>query len=633
MNRQTAPPFDFSRLLYPLLIAVGILVVYHQTSNFDFVNYDDELYVSANGHLREGLSLNNFSWAFTTFEIGNWHPLTWLSLLFDASQFGQTPASFHSMNVFYHLLNSLILYGLLNYVTKAPFRSFLIAFLFAVHPLHAESVAWISGRKDVLSTLFGFLAIWSYFVYVKRTSYVWYGVMMGCFLLSLLSKQMFVTLPCLLLLLDAWPLKRLRHFRSEEEPKTITGSDPPSVSFLFLEKLPLFALSILFSVVIYLAQQAGGAVQTMDRFPLGLRIQNAILSYGLYIKKTFLPTDLAVIYPHPGEAISQSCVWISLAILVGITLFALFRFRKQPELLVGWLWFRGMLVPVIGLIQLGDEGLADRYMYVPQVGLFLLMCWLIPAEFLKRKPVAVGASCLAIAYCSWMTQAGYQQVATWENSGTLMRQAIAVTENNWKAHHNLAKYLQNHPAEEQAELTMQREEIREHLGAAKRIRPENYLVLSRYANLLRDVGELEQAQELLNKAAELEPNNLSVLIALGNFYQRQNQMDKAIAAYRRAVEAEPEQGLPYVNLAMALQQKNNLKEAFDVALQAEARINTLDGFNAANIYNVLGILNMQARRIDQGLQYFQKAVADDPNHPQANTNLQRALQMQGQMPR
>ncbi|QDU79467.1 photosystem I assembly protein Ycf3 [Polystyrenella longa] len=643
MNQQSASSFDFSRLLYPLLIVIGVIAVYQQTASFDFVNYDDELYVAGNYRVQQGLNLETAQWAFTTTEIGNWHPLTWLSLLMDVSLFGPGAGAMHSMNMFYHLFNALLLYGLLRYATGAPFRSFLVAFLFAVHPLHAESVAWISGRKDLISTLFGFLAIWAYFVYVKQIgvskqlSRQWYGIMIACFGLSLLAKQMFVTLPFLLLLLDVWPLKRFSlkklvlstkaesQLAPEAAPDTSTQNDTIHFSQLIVEKIPLFGLSILFSIIIYAAQQAGGAVQSGDRFPLALRLQNAILSYGLYLKKTFLPNDLAVIYPHPGTDINHTSVLIALAVLAVVTLIVLLRIRKQPALAVGWFWFLGMLVPVIGLVQLGDERMADRYSYVPQVGLTILFCWLAPPTLLKKKPVALVSAGVALLFCLAMSQKGYQQVATWKDSETLMEQALTVTENNWKANHNLARYWHHHEGSHV--------EISAKLNESLRIKPDNVAAMTLLANVVRDEGETEFAKSLFEKAEELEPKNQTTLVNFGNFYQSQNQFDKAIEYYQRAIEVKPEEGLPYANLVIALDIKGDRKAAYEAGLQALERKTTLDPYNLANVYMTLGILNMKAGKPDAGIDFLQRAVEVAPDHPQANANLKRALQMRGQMPR
>ncbi|MAT15517.1 MAG: hypothetical protein CMJ46_09650 [Planctomyces sp.] len=617
------PPFDLSRLLYPLLIMTGVLIVYSQTASFDFVNYDDDLYIGGNEHVRDGLTLETIQYAFTSTEIANWHPLTWLSLAFDVSLFGESePGSMHTMSMLYHLVNSLLLFGLLNYVTRSPFRCFLIAFLFAVHPLHAESVAWISSRKDLLSTLFALLAIWAYFVYAQQPNRKWYGIVMGCFVLSLLSKQMFVTLPFLLLLLDIWPLQRWALFSSATPEEKTAQITPVPFSRLVLEKVPLLALSILFSVIIFLAQQQAGAVQSVDRFPLSIRLQNAVLSYGLYLRRTFWPDDLTVIYPHPGDSINSTHVLISLGVLIAITLLAVIRLRKQPALPVGWFWFLGTLVPVIGIVQLGLEALADRYMYFPQIGLFIALAWLIPAQLLSRKGVALASIAIALGYCVWMTVAGYAQVATWKDSETLMRQALAFTENNWKAHDILSRYL--------AENNGDMQDVIGHLEKSLELNPNQADSWARYAVINMSEGKMEAALEQLERAEKLEPDNFNVLNNFGNYYLRQNDLDKAIEYYHRAIEADSEWGLLYSNLAAALDKQGKQREAFNAIEQALARKDNLAPPYLADAYNLRGVLFMKANRFDEGLKDFEAAIEVMPDHPQAIQNLNRARQMLSQ---
>ena len=368
-------------ILAMLLLSLANLIIYWQVQNFEFIALDDPVYTVFNPMVQKGLTLDGLKWAFMTFDFNtaNWHPLTWLSLMLDRQFYGVSSGGYHWTNLFLHMANTLLLFTVLHQMTKAYWRSALVAALFAVHPLHIESVAWVSERKDVLCTLFWLLAIWAYLKYVKHLNTKWYVVNVLFFILGLLSKPMVVTLPFVLLLLDYWPLSRFKLKAAAVNNGLHNHIVSPaclqrSTLYIFLEKGPFFILSLISSVITYLAQQSGEAVQSLISFPLTLRAENAFVAYFTYIFKTIWPANLAVYYPLPAAW----PLWhISLAIIliISITAMVIFLSKRYPYLFTGWFWFVGTLVPVIGIVQVGNQAMADRYTYIPLTGLFIIAAW------------------------------------------------------------------------------------------------------------------------------------------------------------------------------------------------------------------------------------------------------------------
>ncbi len=443
----------------PLLVAVSLAVltasVYAAVRGHDFIVLDDNLYVGENAWVLSGLTWPGALWAFTTFSASNWHPLTWVSHMADVSLFGMNAGAHHLVNVFFHLLNTVVLFLALRRMTGSVWRSAFAAALFGVHPLHVESVAWIAERKDLLSGLFFFLGLWSYARYAERPGvgrYLWVALF---FVLGLLSKPMVVTFPFVLLLLDYWPLGRFSGRLSCAVP--LPGrARPGTVSSLVLEKAPLFLLSAASCAVTYLAQGEGGAMGTIDAFPLWSRLSNAAVSYVLYLWKAVWPSGLAMFYQHPASVGGGWTGWQafgSVAALTGATWFALRFARRCPYVAVGWLWYLGTLVPVIGLVQVGLQAMADRYTYLPLTGVFLAAAWGIP-EALPALPIRegggregsrrlrgcalgiAGAGLLAVlSLLSWR-QAGY-----WSGNDILFRRQVEIGPDNWMAHNLLAVSL------------------------------------------------------------------------------------------------------------------------------------------------------------------------------------------------
>jgi hypothetical protein len=429
-----------------LLAAIG--VVYWPVRHFEFINFDDDVYVWANPEVQNGLTLRGLAWAFTTGHAGNWHPLTWLSHMLDCQLFGVNAGAHHLVNVLFHAANTLLLFGVLKRMTGARWRSALVAALFALHPLHVESVAWVAERKDVLSTCFWLLTLWAYVRYVQKPEIHYstaalrpltswnYWLALVFFVCGLMSKPMVVTLPLVLLLLDYWPLNRVAGCKLPA-----ASSDPERSTLLALvwEKVPFLALAGVSCGLTLWVQQRGGAVASVESLPLGLRTGNAVVAYVRYLGHAFWPGGLAVFYPY--QAWSLPTVVGAGVLLAGVTGVVVWRGRSERHLLVGWLWYLATLIPVIGLVQVGGQSLADRYTYVPLIGMFVLVAWGMPRSLTQPRLgklamiAAASAVLCACAVLSWV------QVHHWRDSETLFRYALKVTTGSAQAHNNLGVAL------------------------------------------------------------------------------------------------------------------------------------------------------------------------------------------------
>jgi hypothetical protein len=438
----------------------------------DLIDFDDEIYITSNPRILEGLSWPGCYWAWTNDNAPYWHPLTWLSLQFDAHCFstytpqGQTilcPAAFHGQNLLWHAASVLLLFTLWQRLTGACWRSFLVAALFAVHPMHVESVAWAIERKDVLSGFFGLLAVWMYLRYVENPGWKWYLGLVVAYLLSLLSKPMLITLPFVLLLLDYWPLRRLWPTNSPADTATGRSLKPASPAQLIREKLPLFGMALWIAGVTFVARQDHGAMVPLCVVSPSARLANGLTAYGWYLSTTLWPCRLAVLYPHLYDNWSLPSVLAGAGALVAITALSLWQARRRPWLLTGWLWFAGMLVPVLGLAQGGAQAWADRFSYWPHIGLFVALVWGL-GELVERLRLPVWVSGIGgalllgtLAVLTWI------QVGYWRDSLTLWEHAVAVTRDNERAHQHVANYYRKQDQEEEADF---------HLAEAARIQLE-----------------------------------------------------------------------------------------------------------------------------------------------------------------
>jgi Flp pilus assembly protein TadD len=534
-------------LLICLLLAVVTLTVYWRATGWGYVNFDDEDYVLRNPHLQAGFSFAGLRWALTTTWASNWHPLTWLSYLLDYQLYGLHPWGYHRTNLLLHVANSVLAFLILRKMTGAVGRSAVVAALFAWHPLHVESVAWIAERKDVMSTFFGLLSIAAYAHYAARPSPLRYLLVFAQFGVSLMAKPMLVTLPGVLLLLDYWPLRR---------ETTITR--------LVWEKTPLVLLSAGSAVVTVVAQHQGGALSSLEHLPFAWRLGNAVVAYVRYIWLMFWPHDLAIFYPHPRDTLSWVQIALATALLLGLTAVFLGAGRRYRYLSVGWLWYLGTLVPVIGLVQVGGQAMADRYTYLPLLGLFIILAWGLPdllargrLEHAVLAPIAI----VALAVCLVLT---WRQVLTWHDGGSVWEHALAVTSDNYVAHNNLGNYVGARGRMDEA-IDHYREAIRinsayadawNNLGTALagqgrldeavgiylqavRLRPSSATVRHNLGLALLRMGRDEEARAEFAEAVRLQPGYARAHHSLGRALVRLGRSDEAVGSFRHAVRLQP----------------------------------------------------------------------------------------------
>jgi tetratricopeptide (TPR) repeat protein len=551
-------------VLIGLGLALIVLLPFGQTLQFDFVHYDDRNYIMHNANIQQGFSLESIRWAFTSLLAYNWHPLTWLSLMLDHSLYGLWAGGYHATNVLLHLANTLLLFLVFGRMTGELWKSGLVAALFAVHPLHVESVAWIMERKDVLSTLFWLLTIGSYAAYAGQPSPQRYLRVSLCFLLGLMSKAMLVTLPIVLLLMDYWPLGRHENGAWTERKR------------LVLEKLPWFALSGIVGVVTIYAQKQSGALQSLADYPFSDRLINAAMAYGGYIAKMLWPTDLSFFYPYP-DSFSAWALAPSMLLLVCFSLFAVRFLRQAPYLAVGWLWYMVTLLPVSGLIQTGMQAMADRYTYVPLIGLFIVMAWGIPAlagsgDFRKRL-LAVSAVVIVLV----LAMQTYRQTGVWRDSRTLFEHAIAVTQKNDVAHNNLGLYFMDHK-------------------------------------------RFPEAAEHFRQTAEIKPLNAKYWNNLGIAFYRQNRYEEAVAVYRKAMAVDPRLADSYYNAADAFFFGGREAEA----LEHYKKALSLRPGNAVAENNIAALL-IRRGQMDEALVFLRAAVLHRPSYAEAHNNLGAVL--------
>jgi Flp pilus assembly protein TadD len=604
-----------------LALVVAVFAVFWQVHTHDFVNFDDQEYVTDNPHVRAGLTVQGTAWAFTTFDAGNWHPLTWLSHMLDCQLFGLNPAGHHLASVVLHLANTLLLLLILHRMTGALWRSALVAALFAIHPLHVESVAWVAERKDVLSTLFWLLTIWAYLGYVKRPSPGRYLLVLFAFACGLMAKPMVVTLPFVLLLLDYWPLARmdrgLPHDGEDLQPHAARGSGEHPVTLLRLlwEKVPLLALSAVSSVVTFIAQRSGGAVEILDVVPVESRLGNALVSYVKYIGKMLWPNHLAIFYPHPGDSPPWWQTAGAALLLTCITLLVVREAQRRPHLITGWLWYVGTLVPVIGMVQVGGQAMADRYTYVPLIGLFVVVAWSL-ADLAKTwrygrlaSVVAVGATLSVLTICTW------KQVRYWGNSLTLFEHALRVTTNNFVAENNLANALVS-----QNRL----QEAIPHYARAIEIKPTHVEAYNNMGVLLASQGRFREASAYYLRALELKPDSAETHNNLGVALVQLGKVEEATLHYLKATKLKPDYAEAHNNLGNALAEQGRLREAvpyFEKALILNP--------SYPQAHNNLGVALARQGRLEEAILHFKKALQLKPDFAQASDNLALALDEAG----
>ena len=592
------------------LLVMVVFFTFGRTGGYGFVNFDDPRYFSSNHHVKAGLTWEGVRWAFHTGYAGNWHPLSWLSLMLDAQIFGTGPAGPHLTNVILHAANAVLLFLLLKRLTGALWSSAFVAAVFAIHPLRVESVAWVSERKDVLSGLFFLLTLWAYARYVEKSkvqgpkSRVFYGLSLLFFAFGLMSKPMLVTLPFVLLLLDWWPLKRF-------EPSTL-NPQRQTISRLAWEKLPFLLLSAASCMATVLAQRE--AIKPMDFLPLTLRFSNTLISYVTYLLQTVWPENLAAQYPYRFDLPTWQTAGAG-ALLLFITLLAFRTVQRFPYFTIGWLWYLGMLVPVIGLVQVGDQAHADRYTYLPQIGLYLIVAWAardLTVSWRYRGQVISAAALsvtAALMFCAW------KQTSYWRNDELLWEHAIACTSGNYTAHNDLGYVLaaQGRTAE-----------AIEHYQKALEIFPDCAEADNNLGTIFLNQGRLDEAAECYRRALEIYPGFAEPYNNLGILLTKRGRTAEAIEHYRKAIELNPNRAEMYNNLGNLLATQGRTAEAieqFQKALAVEPDYAKVR-YNLANIFTA-------HRRWDEAIEQYQQALKQMPDSTHAHYQLGLLLQSQG----
>jgi tetratricopeptide (TPR) repeat protein len=637
-------------LLLSALLGAGVLAVFWPLVHSDFIKLDDGFYVAHNPHIAAGLTQEGVAWAFRTGYQGNWHPLTWLSHMLDAQLFGLNPGWHHLINLVLHAANTVLLFWLLRNLTGNFWRSGCVAALFALHPLHVESVAWISKRKDVLSTLFFLLSLLAYERYARAAGQppgpvpgqgrLFYALTLLCFALGLMSKPMLVTLPLVLLLLDFWPLERFQLPGDSNSP-TPAKAKAAVVALrpLLLEKIPVFVLSIVSSLATLVAQSAAGATAYLH-LGFGQRVANAVISYWRYVAKTFWPVDLAVYYPlvgAPGTAMPIGAWQFLLAssLLAGISGWVLWRLKKAPWFAIGWFWYLGTLVPVIGLIQVGGQAMADRYTYIPLIGLFMGLVWGAAELAARRRPALVTAAVaggLAVAVCVPLTRA---QVRYWNNNLALFQHTLTVTGHNALARYQLGIECRDRGSTNQA---------LDYFKASVADDPSYAASYTEIGAILEAEGRRAEALQFYQHSLEKAPRAESLHARLAALLWADGKRDAALSEYQAAAKYAPASSDAHYNLALALAQCGRFAEAapqFAAVLrinpadtdalacqaetlmqlgrmdEAERRLRELAHLRPtdAETQQKLGVVLNRQKKFDEALAQFRKVVTLKPDWP------------------
>lgn len=516
-----------------VLLIVILVLLFLPVITFDFLRWwDDGEYVTRNSLVQGGLSWVGVQNAFSTFQYCDYHPLTMLSLMLDRTLYGGWAGGFHLTSVLFHAANVVVLLGIMRRLLPDRWSSFVVALLFAIHPLHVESVAWVSERKDVLSIFFGLLSIRSYLRFAQESRRSSYLASLACFAASLLSKGTLITLPCVLLLIDVWPLQRFTQRRAWFRP--------------VIEKLPFFGLSLIYGIVLMRAQTI-----SMASLPLSIRLGNAVQSYGLYLRNLFCPLWLSPFYPHPGAALSWRNVAIAGVLLVGITACALLAFRRRPVMAIGWLWFLGTLVPMLGVVaQVGDQAMADRYMYFPAIGIYMAVVSVV-AEAGTTLPRVMRVTLAAAIFLS-LFLISFRQVGCWKSDRSLWTRALRLDANNPMAHLNLG-------AQEDRDGNSLLAE--QHFEKAVERWPNHTAALHRLAVVRMNQDRLSEAKELIERA--LQAKNVSPLsrVVLGLVLNQQGEFEAAIKELNQALAVEPNLPVAHFELAKVFEQHDEIDKA------------------------------------------------------------------------
>jgi protein O-mannosyl-transferase len=584
-----------------LVLLAAVALTYSRVFHFDFVSFDDPVFVTENIHIRTGLSGQNINWAFTKGYAANWIPLTSISQMADCQLFGLKSGWHHLTSLFFHTLSTLLLFGLMQRMTGSRWNSMFVAFVFGLHPLHVESVAWIAERKDVLGAFFWIVTLWSYLHYVERPSRRNYLLVALSLSLGLLSKPTTVTLPFALLLLDIWPLKRI----------VLTGTYAPQFFHLVREKVPLFVLSAAACVITYLVSHRDGTIQLV---PLGVRLSNVFVSYATYLIQLVYPTKLAVFYPYPPPG-----PWQTVAAVITVLLISALVLRSphRPYLPMGWFWYLGTLVPVIGLVQVGGQAHADRYTYIPLIGISIMLAWGL-TDFAKRWPRAPSVLAgIAITACAGWLTVTWQQVGYWQDSESLFRHALDVTTGNYVADNNYGLALKKKGSIEDAIS---------HFRMALKARPELVEGHTNLGDALLAEGRTDEAASELLESLRLNPTYPEAHIDLGTLLESQGRTREAAIQYQQAVDLKPDDAAAHTGLGSALAALGQTDEGLR---QLRTAIE-LDPNDANGHYN-LGVVLAMLGRIEEAQTELSEAVRLQPDDPKAHYNLGTALASTGRM--
>ena len=599
---------------------MATLFLFWPVRNSEFINFDDDAYVYDNPQVKAGLTLKGVIWAFTTTHMGNRHPLTWLSHMLDCEFYGLNPGAHHLTSLLFHIANTLLLFWVLKRMTGRLWPSSFVAALFALHPLHVESVAWVAERKDVLSTFFWMLTLWTYVRYTERPGLNRYLLVILFFVLGLLSKPMLVTLPFVLLLLDYWPLGRFSFGRggvNPPNPKPSRGRNQGSFPLhLVLEKVPFFVLSAISSVLTFFAQ--GRAVGSLQRYPLETRIGNALVSYLTYIGKMIWPHPLAVFYPHPGMLPIWQVAGAGLLLVCG-SILVVRAAGKYPYFLVGWLWYLGTLVPVIGLVQVGSQGMADRYTYVPLIGLFIMVAMGVPDALKAWRHRKIALIVSAGLVLSFFITVARLQVYRWQTSTILFEHTLAVTANNFLIHNNLGTFL-----EKQGKI----QEAAAHYTQALRIKPNYAEAHNNLGNFLDKEGKIEEAAAHYTEALRIKPNYAEAHNNLGLLLARQGKLEEASAHYTQALRIKPNYAEAHNDLGNLLAKEGKLEEASAHYTQA-LRIKP----DYAEAHNNLGVLLAKEGKIEEASAHYTQALRIKPDYAEPTTTWEMFWPRRGRLKR
>ncbi len=591
-----------------LLLVVATLAVYWQVLDNDFVNYDDNEYVTENIHVQKGVTFDSLTWAFTSSHSDNWHPLTWISHMIDCQLYGLNARGHHLTSLLFHVANTLLLLLVLVRMTGSLWQSSFVAALFALHPLHVESVAWVAERKDVLSTFFMMLTVWAYILYVKKREVKRYLLVVLFFVLGLMSKPMLVTLPFILLMLDFWPLGRLCLLHDTRY--VVTGqhtNERTDIFRLVLEKVPFFALAVGSSVVTFIVQERGGAMEALKTYSLQTRIVNAFVAYIEYIMSMIWPVKLAVLYPHPGNSLPLWKGVVAGVALVLITILVIRKARKIPYLAVGWLWYVVTLIPVIGIVQVGLQAMADRYTYITLIGLFVIIAWGakdLLSKWLYRKMCLGTLAAILLPVLMVLT---WKQVQNWENSITLFKHTLKHTSNNLVIHNNLGNAFDKQDRTEEAI---------EQYYQALRIMPDYEKAHYNLGIAFDKQDRTEEAIEQYYQALRLKPDYAEAHNNLGNAFDKQDRTEEAIEHFLQALRLRPDYAKAHYNLGNALGKHGRTEEAIEHYFQV-LRIKP----DYVDVHNNLAVALVRKGNIKEAIVHFREELRINPDFAQAHYNL------------